>query len=64
MHPYKPKLDGKDLSGIKDPNNKKLFVAFAEKVKAEGQGFVDYFWPKPGFNDPVGKISYVKGYSQ
>jgi len=64
MHPYKPKLDGKDLSDIKDPNNKKLFVAFAEKVKAEGQGFVDYFWPKPGFNDPVGKISYVKGYSQ
>ncbi len=61
MHPIKPELDGKDLADFKDPNGKKLFVAFADKVRSDGAGFVDYLWPKPGEKDPVEKISYVKG---
>ena len=64
MHPLKPELDGKDLSDNKDPNGKRLFVSFVEKVKAEGAGFVDYFWPKPGQSKPVPKISYVKGFPE
>jgi methyl-accepting chemotaxis protein len=60
MHPYKPELDGKDLSDYADPNGKRLFVAAAEIAKREGAGFVDYSWPKPGFDKPVPKISYVK----
>jgi methyl-accepting chemotaxis protein len=64
MHPYKPELDGKDLSNNADPNGKKLFVAFVNKVKSDGEGFVDYLWPKPGFDKPVSKISYVKGYKK
>jgi methyl-accepting chemotaxis protein len=62
MHPYKEKLDGQDLSGLADPAGKKLFVAFANEVKSNGAGFVDYLWPKPGQNKPVAKVSYVKGY--
>ncbi len=62
MHPIKTELDGKDLSDNKDPNGKRLFVAFVDKVKAEGAGFVDYYWPKPGKTEPVPKISYVKGF--
>lgn len=62
MHPIKPELDGKDLNDNKDPKGKRLFVAFVEKVKAEGAGFVDYYWPKPGKTEPVPKISYVKGF--
>ena len=57
-------MDGKDLSDNKDPNGKRLFVAFVEKVKAEGAGFVDYYWPKPGQSKPVPKISYVKGFPE
>ena len=64
MHPQKPEMDGKDLSDNKDPNGKRLFVAFVEKVKAEGAGFVDYYWPKPGQSKPVPKISYVKGFPE
>ncbi|PLX84507.1 MAG: chemotaxis protein [Desulfuromonas sp.] len=60
MHPIKPELDGKDLSGSADPNGKKLFVAFADTCKKSGEGFVDYFWPKPGNAEPVAKASYVK----
>ncbi|HRD68046.1 MAG TPA: cache domain-containing protein, partial [Candidatus Competibacter sp.] len=60
MHPFKPELDGKDLRDFKDPSGKHLFVEFVEAVKKNGGGLVPYLWPKPGFDQPVPKISYVK----
>ncbi|MEQ1630437.1 MAG: methyl-accepting chemotaxis protein [Gallionella sp.] len=63
MHPIKPALDGKDVTDLKDPNGKHLFVEFANVVKKDGAGFVSYLWPKPGFDQPVEKISYVKGFA-
>jgi len=60
MHPFKPELDGKDLSGLKDPNGKVLFVEMAKACKDKGEGFVDYMWPKPGESQPVSKLSFVK----
>ena len=62
MHPIKPELDGKDLSGMADPNGKKLFVEFAETVKNKKEGFVSYLWAKPGKAEPVPKTSFVKGF--
>ncbi|MDY6909243.1 MAG: cache domain-containing protein [Thermodesulfobacteriota bacterium] len=53
MHPYTPELDGRDLSDYKDPQGKHLFVEFVETCKAQGAGFVDYLWPKSGFDQPV-----------
>jgi len=61
MHP-KAELIGKDLSGIADPTGKHLFVEVAEQVKRAGAGFVPYMWPKPGADQPVEKISYVRGF--
>ena len=63
MHPIRPELDGKDLSGTTDPTGKHLFVSFVDTVKKDGQGFVEYLWPKPGHDQPVAKVSYVKGYA-
>jgi methyl-accepting chemotaxis protein len=63
MHPFKPELDGKDLSEFKDPAGTRLFIEFVNTVKTNGQGFVDYLWPKPGLEKPVAKISFVKGYT-
>ncbi len=63
MHPYRPDLEGKDISGFSDPNGKKLFVEFVTTVKAGGAGYVDYQWQWK--DDPrriVPKISYVKGF--
>ena len=62
MHPLKPELDGQDLSNTKDPNGKRLFVEFAETVKRQGSGVVDYQWPKPGKDAPQPKLSYVTGF--
>ena len=60
MHPYKPQLNGKDLSGIKDPKGKKLFIEFVRVCKEKGEGFVDYYWPKYGADKPQPKLSFVK----
>lgn len=62
MHPIKPELNGKNLSENKDPNGKHLFVEFVNTVKANKEGFVDYYWPKPGFDAPVEKFSHVIGF--
>ena len=62
MHPYKPELDGKNLSEAKDPNGKRLFVEMVRAAAGTTGGFVDYSWPKPGQDKSVPKLSYVKEY--
>jgi len=62
LHPIKPALEGKDLSGLEDANGKKLFSEFVAIVKAQKEGFVSYLWPKPGFENAVEKVSFVKGF--
>ena len=48
MHPIKPALNGKNMTGTADPNGVKLFDEMVSVVKNEGAGFVEYAWPKPG----------------
>ncbi len=60
MHPIKPALDGKNLSNFKDPNGKFLFVEMVNVAKRKSAGYVEYQWSKPGFQQPVDKISFVK----
>jgi signal transduction histidine kinase len=63
MHPYRPDLEGQDISGYADPNGKRLFVEFVRVVEHQGAGYVDYQWQWK--DDPgriVPKISYVKGF--
>jgi len=65
MHPIKPALDGTDQTGMADPTGKHIFTEFVKAVKASptGQAFVDYYWPKPGFEEPVLKYSHVAGFA-
>ncbi len=60
MHPYKPELNGKNLENLKDPKGKRFFAEFVEVCEKNGEGFVDYMWPKHEGQEPVPKISYVK----
>ena len=60
MHPIKPALNGKNLSDFKDPQGKRLFVDMVNVCRKNGEGTVDYLWPKPGHDQPVAKLSYVK----
>ena len=59
MHPHQTALNGKDLSQTTSTDGKKIFLDMVKMGQAEGGGFIDYTWPKPGVEDPVQKISYV-----
>jgi signal-transduction protein with cAMP-binding, CBS, and nucleotidyltransferase domain/PAS domain-containing protein len=64
MHPYRPDLNGQDVSTYADPAGKKLFVEFAELVRAKGDGYVNYLWQwKDDERRVVPKLSYVKGFA-
>lgn len=67
MHPTVPDLDGKVLDDPQYNNaqgvDKNLFVAFNEVTERDGEGFVDYLWPKPtptGLSERTEKMSYVR----
>ncbi|MDR6961943.1 methyl-accepting chemotaxis protein [Pseudomonas brassicacearum] len=60
MHPANPKLEGQNLSAIRDPNGYALFNEMVAIAKSKGAGMINYLWPKPGAEAPVGKTSYVK----
>ncbi|MEX3776287.1 methyl-accepting chemotaxis protein [Pseudomonas sp. MYb118] len=60
MHPVNQKLDGQNLSAIRDPDGFAVFNEMVALAKAKGGGAIDYRWPKPGASEPVEKTSYVQ----
>jgi methyl-accepting chemotaxis protein len=60
MHPIDPALDGQDVSRKLDSKGKPFFAEMAKVAKADGQGFVSYFWSKPGKKGDFPKLSFVK----
>ncbi len=60
MHPANPKLDGQDLSAIRDPDGFAVFNEMVALARSQGEGPVNYRWPKPGAADPVPKTSYIQ----
>ncbi len=63
MHPIQAQMEGQNLIDWKDVHGKKIFVEFIKVCKEKGEGWVDYWWPKPG--EPKGappshKVSFVK----
>jgi PAS domain S-box-containing protein len=63
MHPYRSDLNGKDVSGFTDPRGVRIFVQFAQIVRRQEKGFVDYVWQ---WKDDPGRLaakeSYVCGF--
>jgi methyl-accepting chemotaxis protein len=60
MHPANPKLDGQDLSAIRDPDGFAVFNEMVKLAREQGAGPVDYRWPQPGASEPVAKTSYIQ----
>ncbi|MBN2730254.1 MAG: cache domain-containing protein [Bacteroidales bacterium] len=64
-HPYRPDLNGEDLSNFEDPQGKKLFVEFVKVVNSNGEGYVDYMWQwKDDSTRIVPKLSFVRGFKE
>ncbi len=67
MHPTIPSLNGQVLDDPKFNTalgvDKNLFQAFNQITRHNGEGFIDYTWPKPtpqGLVPDVQKLSYVR----
>lgn len=62
MHPINSELNGQDLSNTRDPDGVALFNQMVERVEQHGKGFVNYRWAKPGYDQPLAKISFVQAF--
>ena len=64
MHPIKPELSGKDLADLRDPVGTYVYREIAKvSGSPEGEGFVRYYWERPGSKEPVPKLSRVVSYA-
>lgn len=60
-HGANPKLVGKDLSGLKDPNGKLFIQMITEVAKTKGKGWTDtYTFRNPVTDKMAEKIIYVE----
>ncbi len=63
MHPYRSELNGQDLSTFTDARGVRIFVEFANLVRQDGEGYIDYVWQwkdDPSRLEP--KQSYIRGF--
>jgi hypothetical protein len=59
-HPHTPeKLVGPDLSQLEDIRGKKFFNDLIQTALEEGEGWVNYWWPKPGQTTSSLKSTYL-----
>ena len=65
MHPIKPAMNGKDLSGRADADGRHHYVTFASVAQAPQGGFVDYVFRirRMHAGQAVDKIGYVVRYA-
>ncbi|NTV11061.1 MAG: methyl-accepting chemotaxis protein, partial [Zoogloea sp.] len=62
-HPFKPELNGKDQSELKDTKGTRIVVELVEAAKRGKGEFVEYLWPRPGQKEPVAKLAMAKLYA-
>jgi len=59
-HPMKPELTRYEHVLLEtDATDKALFVHFVNVAREDGEGWVDYRWPKPGKKSPSKKVTYI-----
>jgi signal-transduction protein with cAMP-binding, CBS, and nucleotidyltransferase domain len=60
-HPYRPELEGTDLSDYRDQAGNRVFLEMVRTALEKGEGYVEYYWQYedvPGPSAP--KISHVR----
>ena len=57
--PVLPERIGQSAAGLKDQTGTFFVQKMVDVALKEGQGRVDYWYPKPGQKEPLRKVSYV-----
>ncbi|WP_372396995.1 cache domain-containing protein [Azospirillum sp. HJ39] len=60
IHPVRPDVIGKDQRDNKDSNGVYFVRALVDTARNQGDGFIEYMYPKPNTELPLPKLSYVK----
>lgn len=61
MHPYRPDLDGQNISEFQDARGIRIFNEFAKMARRREAGYVDYVWQwKDDPNRLASKESYIR----
>ncbi len=61
MHPTKPEMNGTVQVFLIEDTKQNVYEAFAELIqKNKGEGFLEYDYYKPGTNERIPKLSYIK----
>jgi hypothetical protein len=62
VYPPDPAGEGKNMSALVDVTGKAIGKLFIDAASSEdGEGWVDYSWPKPGEPEQSSKQTYIKG---
>ena len=62
VYPLDPSGKEQNMSTLLDASGKAIGRLFVDIVLSEeGEGGIDYRWPKPGETDPSSKQTYIKG---
>ncbi len=60
-HPS-PALRGNNLAQLEDVHGKPFFRMLNEEALEQGESIMPYYWNRPGDDEPVPKLSYVRSY--
>jgi len=61
MHPINTKLDGRNMIDFKDAKGNELYKMIAATGSStSGKGYLEYWWPRPGGDQPSPKMGFVK----
>ncbi|WP_426417127.1 methyl-accepting chemotaxis protein [Aestuariirhabdus sp. LZHN29] len=63
MHPIKPALEGKDISGLTDAEGNAFLKNMVDNAVRDGDSFTHYQWPRQGQEGNFPKLSYARFHS-
>lgn len=55
-----PSLEGTNLIAVQDVNGKYLVRDYIDGAMKHGAVWIEYYWYKPGHNEPARKLAYVR----
>ncbi len=60
-NPASPGINGKNMAGFQDAKGTYLYRNIAAVgASAQGNGYLTYWWPRPGAKEPSEKLAYAK----
>ena len=60
VNPGQPSLEGKNLIDTTDVNGQPFVRDYIAAAEKNGSAWVNYYWYKPGQNEPARKRTYVR----